>query len=206
MPGADGGGPSGVARSDATADDGALISGSDEEETEAEPDELDEDEHEIEEIIELVENSRPMQWLVKWKGWAIDREAEWSYVKRNAFTTEGGHQMLLQFERTRKAQATEQAQQAGGKKRARPTSAASSSSSDDPAAAGGRGRKATTAAAGGGARGRGRRAGSPLVPQPPKSGGKKRNVVIDSDEEEADEDLPDYDREILQEEGGMDDE
>jgi len=44
------------------------------------------------------------------------------------------------------------------------------------------------------------------VPPPPKSGGKKRALVIDSDEEEADEDLPDYDREILQEEGGMDDE
>jgi len=57
-------------RSDATADDGTLISGSedaDQDESEVAPDELSDDEYEIEEIIELRENSKPMQWLVKWK-------------------------------------------------------------------------------------------------------------------------------------------
>ena len=200
MPGADGGGSSGVARSDATADDGTLISGSedaDQDESEVAPDELSDDEYEIEEIIELRENSKPMQWLVKWKGWPLDRDKAWSYVKRDAFVTDGSHKMLLEFERARKAKekgTQQQAKTTGGKKRARQGAAGSSqggsSSDDEGTAAGGRGR----------GRGRGRKGGrgrpiSPLVPpaQQQQQQRRRRARTLESDYEGESDEGEDYD-------------
>jgi hypothetical protein len=74
---------------------------SDEEDGEA-AEELGEDEYIIEEIIELHPTRKPMHWLVKWAGYPLDRELASSWVKRTAFSTEGSHQMLLEFERQRK--------------------------------------------------------------------------------------------------------
>ena len=87
---------------------GMRIDGSDSEGGgESEADELDDDEYEIEEIVELVEKSKPMKWLVKWAGCSLDRNNKLSYVLRSAFTIGHGYEMLLKFERDRKAAGVE---------------------------------------------------------------------------------------------------
>jgi hypothetical protein len=104
-------GSSGVAKgSDAESD--ALGIGESDPDTEDEvPDELDEDEYEIEAIIEYVPNSKPFKWLVKWAGWDLDREASWSYVHRKDMVTETANKMLLEFERARRLADKDQGKQ-----------------------------------------------------------------------------------------------
>ena len=135
-------------------------------------------------------------------GWPLDRDKAWSYVKRDAFVTDGSHKMLLEFERARKAKEKGMQQQAktaggkttGGKKRARQGAAGSSqggsSSDDEGTAAGGRGR----------GRGRGRKGGrgrpiSPLVPpaQQQQQQRRRRARTLESDYEGESDEGEDYD-------------
>lgn len=74
------------------------------------PDELSEDEYEIEDIIEMRRPSgKAMQWLVKWRGWPLNPDDPSSWLLRRDFSTERGYEMLLQFERNRKRKRDEAA-------------------------------------------------------------------------------------------------
>lgn len=68
-----------------------------------EPDELSDDEYEIEEILEMHRPSgKTMQWLVKWQGYPLNRDDPTSWLRRRDFSTERAYDMLLEFERARK--------------------------------------------------------------------------------------------------------
>lgn len=45
---------------------------------------------------------KPMEWLVKWKGYEVDRDAPSSWLVRRDFSTQSAYESLLAFERTRK--------------------------------------------------------------------------------------------------------
>lgn len=92
--------------------DSDLSAGSDNDDVAA-PDELSEDEFEIEEIIEMQRPSgKAMQWLVKWQGYPLNRDDPSSWLRRSDFSTERGYDMLLEFERARKRKSS-----ASGKRR-----------------------------------------------------------------------------------------
>ena len=57
------------------------------------------------------------EWLVKWVGYPLNRDADDSWVKRSAFTTVSSAKMLNEFERARKAAQKVVAAVAKGKKR-----------------------------------------------------------------------------------------
>lgn len=67
------------------------------------PDEMSDDEYEIEAVLDMRRRpGKPMEWLVKWKGYEVDREAASSWLCRADFTTQSSHEDLLAFERKRK--------------------------------------------------------------------------------------------------------
>ena len=92
------------------------------------PDELSEDEYEIESVEEMRRpgGSKPMEFLVKWAGHPLDRNEPSSWLKRSQFTTTGGWDLLLAFERRRKQEEAAEAEakkMAAKKTRKRPQSA-----------------------------------------------------------------------------------
>lgn len=79
------------------------FSSSDEDDGDAEPDELSDNEYEIESILEMRRLAgKPMEWLVKWKGYEVDRDASSSWLLRRDFSTQTAYDSLLAFERKRK--------------------------------------------------------------------------------------------------------
>lgn len=73
-----------------------------------EPDELSDNEYELEAVVEMHRASgKAMQWLVKWKGYPLNRDDPQSWLRRADFSTERGYEMLLEFERARKKTATQ---------------------------------------------------------------------------------------------------
>ena len=48
-------------------------------------------------------SNKPFEWLVKWSGYELDRDAPSSWLKRSQFSTHSAHKALLAFERARKS-------------------------------------------------------------------------------------------------------
>lgn len=96
-------------------DAGRVSSSDDGSDAGEDPDELSDNEYEIECIIEMRRlPGKPMESLVKWKGYDVDRDAASSWLLRRDFSTQSAYDSLLAFERRRKRDAPHAGEETGG--------------------------------------------------------------------------------------------